>query len=108
MAKQQLNERFQELAGIKPLAHLKEDNIKEQMMNRMEANPVMKESVLGALAGVAGVLGMAGATSALESMMDDPDFQAKYPKAAEILQKIFGGLTAVANDLNKGGAGPKY
>ena len=29
MAKKLLNERFQELAGIKPLETLKEDNIKE-------------------------------------------------------------------------------
>ena len=88
MAKKLLNERFQELAGIKPLETLKEDNIKEQMMN----DPIMKEEVFTALAGLAGVLGMAGITTALEIAMDDPAFQEKHPKAAETLNKIFGFL----------------
>ena len=102
MAKQQLNERFQELAGIKPLETLKEDNIKEQMMMSMDNDPIMKEQVFTALAGLAGVLGMAGITTALEMAMDDPDFQAKHPKAAEALQKIIGFMQKIGGDVSKG------
>ena len=98
MAKQLLNERFQELAGIKPLTTLKEDNIKEQMMN----DPVLNEQVFTALAGLAGVLGMAGITTALELAMDDPAFQEKHPKAAEALQKIIGFMSKIGGDVSKG------
>ena len=100
MAKQQLNERFQELAGIKPLNTLKEDtnNIKEQMMK----DPVINEQVFAALAGLAGLLGMAGITTALEIAMDDPDFQAKHPKAADALQKILGFMSKIGGDVSKG------
>ena len=104
MAKKLLNERFQELAGIKPLETLKEDNIKEQMMN----DPIMKEEVFTALAGLAGVLGMAGITTKIQMMLDDKDFEAKYPDAHSAISKIFGSLGTIANDLGKGGAGPKY
>ena len=98
MAKKLLNERFQELAGIKPLETLKEDNIKEQMMN----DPIMKEEVFTALAGLAGVLGMAGITTALEIAMDDPAFQEKHPKAADALQKIIGFMRNIGGAVGKG------
>ena len=96
--KKQLNERFQELAGIKPISTLKEDNIKEQMMN----NPALNEQVFAALAGLAGVLGMAGITTALEMAMDDPAFQEKHPKAAEALQKIIGFMSKIGGDVGAG------
>ena len=102
MAKKLLNERFQELAGIKPLENLKEDNIKEQMMYSMEEDPIMKEEVFTALAGLAGVLGMAGITTALEVAMDDPAFQEKHPKAADALQKIIGFMRKVGGAVGKG------
>jgi len=94
MAKQLLNERFQELAGIKPLANLKEDNIKEQMMN----NPVLKEELFTALAGLAGVIGMAGVTSQIEMALEDPAIAEKYPS----LVKIFSFLKTMGNSLGPG------
>tara|TARA_Y100000592_G_scaffold93532_1_gene156857 strand:- start:129 stop:443 length:315 start_codon:yes stop_codon:yes gene_type:complete len=102
MAKENLTERFQKLAGIKPLASLKEDDIKEQMMYSMEEDPIMKEEIFTALAGLAGVLGMAGITTALEVAMDDPSFQEKHPKAAEALQKIIGFMRKIGGDVSKG------
>ena len=101
MAKENLTERFQQLAGIKPLAPLNKDDIKEQMMYDMYNDPIMKEQVFTALAGLAGVLGMAGITTALEMAMDDPDFQAKHPKAAEALQKIIGFMQKIGGDVSK-------
>tara|TARA_R110001592_G_scaffold332295_3_gene615588 strand:- start:49 stop:351 length:303 start_codon:yes stop_codon:yes gene_type:complete len=98
MAKQQLNERFQELAGIKPLATLKEDKIKEQMMHNMETNPIMKEELFTALAGLAGVIGMAGVTGQIQAAMEDPAIAEKYPALA----KIFGFLSKMGGDLGKG------
>ena len=98
MAKQQLNERFQELAGIKPLARLKEDNIKEQMMHSMEENPVMKEEIFTALAGLAGVIGAAGVTGQIQAAMEDPAIAEKYPALA----KIFGFLTKIGGDVGRG------
>tara|TARA_B100000287_G_C20302947_1_gene650642 strand:- start:168 stop:482 length:315 start_codon:yes stop_codon:yes gene_type:complete len=102
MAKENLQERFQQLAGIKSLKPLNEDNIKEQMMYSMEEDPIMKEEVFTALAGLAGVLGMAGITTALEMAMDDPSFQEKHPKAAEALQKIIGFMRKIGGAVGKG------
>lgn len=98
MAKQQLNERFQELAGIKPLVHLKEEEVKEQFMNRMESNPMLNEEIFTALAGLAGVLGIAGVTSQIELALEDPAIAEKYPALA----KIFGFLQKMGNSLGPG------
>jgi hypothetical protein len=98
MAKQQLNERFQELAGIKPLVHLKEDKLKEQMMYSMEEDPIMKEELFTALAGMAGVIGAAGVTSQIQMAMEDPEIAAKYPGLA----KVFKFLASIGGSLAKG------
>jgi len=98
MTKKLLNERFQELAGIKPLETLKEDTIKEQMMMSMENDPVIKEEIFTALAGLAGVLGIAGVTSQIELALEDPAIAEKYPALA----KIFGFLQKMGNSLGPG------
>ncbi len=98
MAKENLTERFQELAGIKPLVHLKEEEVKEQFMNRMESNPMLKEELFTALAGLAGVLGMAGVTSQIQMALEDPAIAEKYPALA----KIFGFLEKIGGDVSKG------
>ena len=46
--------------------------------------------------------GPAGITTALEIAMDDPDFQAKHPKAADALQKILGFMSKIGGDVSKG------
>ena len=65
-------------------------------------DPIMKEEVFTALAGLAGVLGMAGITTALEIAMDDPAFQEKHPKAADALQKIIGFMRNIGGAVGKG------
>tara|TARA_R110001592_G_scaffold350062_1_gene645788 strand:+ start:1468 stop:1782 length:315 start_codon:yes stop_codon:yes gene_type:complete len=102
MAKQQLNERFQELAGIKsmPYNDLKKDtnNIKEQMMHRMEQDPMIKEELFSVLAGLAGVIGMAGVTGQIQAAMEDPAIAEKYPALA----KIFGFLEKMGGAVGPG------
>tara|TARA_R110001592_G_scaffold274356_1_gene541363 strand:+ start:1372 stop:1674 length:303 start_codon:yes stop_codon:yes gene_type:complete len=98
MAKKLLNERFQELAGIKPLARLKEDKLKEQMMYDMETNPVMKEEIFSVLAGLAGVIGAAGVTGQIQAAMGDPAIAEKYPALA----KIFGFLEKMGGAVGPG------
>ena len=68
----------------------------------MDNDPIMKEQVFTALAGLAGVLGMAGITTALEIAMDDPAFQEKHPKAADALQKIIGFMRKIGGAVGKG------
>ena len=98
MAKQQLNERFQELAGIKPLATLSETDIKEQFINRMESNPMIKEEIFTVLAGLAGLIGTAGVTGQIQAAMEDPAIAEKYPA----LSKIFGFLTKMGGAVGPG------
>tara|TARA_Y100000592_G_C5443974_1_gene304942 strand:+ start:607 stop:921 length:315 start_codon:yes stop_codon:yes gene_type:complete len=83
--KELLTERFQELAGIKPLESLNEkdkekEDLKESLLN---------EDIFGAVAGIMGLLGTAGIVTALEMAADDPAFKEKHPKAQATLKKIF-------------------
>ena len=83
--KELLTERFQELAGIKPLESLNEkekekEDLKEALLN---------EDIFGALAGMMGLLGTAGVVTALEMAAEDPAFKEKHPKAQAALKKIF-------------------
>ena len=45
MAKEQLQERFQKLAGIKSLTVLREEEVTEQFMHRINENPLLKEEI---------------------------------------------------------------
>lgn len=99
--KTMLNERFQELAGIKPLYEeenegLKIDNsdpekIKEELMNE---GPELW-TVLG---GLMGVIGAAGITTQLQMMAEDPAIAEKYPK----LEKVFSMLAKIGGALGAG------
>ena len=100
--KKQLHERFQKLAGIKSISTLKEEDIKEQFANRINADPLLKEDIFTAMAGMAALFGTAGITAQLEVMMDDPEFQVKYLKAADALQKIFGFMRTIGGAVGKG------
>ena len=93
MAKEQLQERFQKLAGIKSLTVLKEEEVTEQFINRMETNPVLKEEIFSALAGLAGLLGTAAITTQIEMALEDPTVAEKYPALA----KIFDVLKKIGN-----------
>jgi len=102
MARENLNERFQELAGIKPLYKEEKEEttkeysyeeIKDMMMN--EQGEVINEQLFTALGGLAAVLGAAGVTASVEMALEDPAIAEKYPKLAKIfefLQKIGGAL----------------
>ena len=57
--------------------------------------------IFTAMAGLAGLFGAAGITTALEMAAKDPEFQAKHPKAASALEKIFGFMSKIG-----GAAGP--
>ena len=98
MKKTQLTERFQTLAGINKLSVLKEVEVTEQFMNRMESDPMIKEEIFTALAGLAGVLGMAGVTGQIQAAMEDPSIAEKYPSLA----KIFGFLSKIGGDVGAG------
>ena len=98
MAKEQLQERFQKLAGIKSITVLKEEEVTEQFMNRVNENPLLKEELFTALAGLAGILGMAGVTSQMQMALEDPAIAEKYPS----LVKIFGFLTSIGNAVGPG------
>ena len=95
MAKENLTERFQQLAGMKPL-YENEDNVKE--MDKEEVyEMLMKEGpeLWTALGGLMGVLGAAGIVTSLEMLVQDEAMQEKYPKLAkmfEILAKIGGAV----------------
>tara|TARA_R110002167_G_scaffold361817_1_gene580451 strand:- start:602 stop:931 length:330 start_codon:yes stop_codon:yes gene_type:complete len=96
MKKTQLTERFQELAGINKLSVLKEAEVTEQFKNRINENPMLKEELFTALAGLAGILVSAGVTGQIQAAMEDPAIADKYPAMAKIfsvLQKIGGDVT---------------
>ena len=93
MAKEQLQERFQKLAGIKSLTVLREEEVTEQFMHRINENPLLKEEIFTVLAGLAGLIGTAGVTAQIQSALEDPAVAEKYPALA----KIFGFLVKMGN-----------
>ena len=93
MAKEQLQERFQKLAGIKSLTVLREEEVTEQFMHRINENPLLKEEIFTVLAGLAGLIGTAGVTAQIQSALEDPAVAEKYP----VLAKIFGFLVKMGN-----------
>ena len=93
MAKEQLQERFQKLAGIKSLTVLREEEVTEQFMHRINENPLLKEEIFTVLAGLAGLIGTAGVTAQIQSALEDPAVAEKYPALA----KIFDVLKKIGN-----------
>ena len=117
MAKENLHERFQQLAGIKPLneAHCSEgmrmnneghcvpmeegysmEELRSMMMDG--EGKMMNESLFAAIGGLVGVLGAAGVTTAIEMALEDPAIAEKYPKLA----KVFEFLAKVGGAVGKG------
>jgi len=97
MEKKVINERFQELAGIKPL--YKESN------ESNEDKSLTKEDLLNegpelwtALGGLVGLIGAAGITAQLQMMAEDPIMAEKYPK----LEKVFSFLAKVGGAVGAG------
>ena len=98
MAKENLNERFQELAGIKPL-YEGEDNVKE--MDKEEVYEMLMNEgpeLWTALGGLMSVLGAAGIVTSLEMLVQDEAMKEKYPKLA----KMFDILAKVGGAVGKG------
>jgi hypothetical protein len=98
MKKTKLTERFQTLAGINKLSVLKEAEVTEQFMSRVNENPMLKEELFSALAGLASILVSAGVTGQIQSAMEDPAIAEKYPSLA----KIFGILQKIGGDVSPG------
>lgn len=98
MKKTLLTERFQELAGIKAIKVLREEEMTEQFMNHMESDPMIKEEIFSVLAGLAGVIGAAGVTGQIQDAMNDPAIAEKYPALA----KIFGFLEKMGGAVGPG------
>ena len=96
MGKKVINERFQQLAGIKPLYENEEDKTtkeitKEDLLNE---GPELW-TVLG---GLMGVIGAAGITTKLQMMAEDPVIAEKYPE----LEKVFTFLAKIGGALGSG------
>ena len=102
MAKQNLNERFQQLAGIKSLYENEETPVEisgEEMKEFLMQEGELNEGVFAAIGGLIALLGAAGVTTALEMALEDPTVSEKYPK----LTKVFDALKAIGNSgLTKG------
>ena len=90
--KKMLNERFQELAGIKPLYEKETEEttkeysyeeMKDMMMN--EQGEIINEQLFAAIGGIVALLGTAGITASIEMALEDPAIAEKYPK----LKKVF-------------------
>ena len=93
-----LQERFHQLAGIKPLYEMYEDE-------DMDEYGMTKEELLNegpelwtALGGLVSIIGAAGITTQLQMMAEDPAIAEKYPK----LEKVFSFLSKVGGSLAKG------
>jgi len=90
------NERFQELAGIKPLYENEDmkstkEYTKEELLNE-------GPELWTALGGLVSVIGAAGITTQLQMMAEDPAMAEKYPKLA----KVFEMLAKIGGSLAKG------
>tara|TARA_B100000287_G_scaffold207399_1_gene195700 strand:+ start:226 stop:639 length:414 start_codon:yes stop_codon:yes gene_type:complete len=89
--KKPLNERFQQLAGIKPLYENPEEKPKQT-----------NEQLLGAVAGFVGMVSAAGGMAALQMKMEDPEERKKNPKLAALLD-ILDELGSAASSAKSGG-----
>ena len=100
--KKKLNERFQQLAGIKSLYENEETPVEisgEEMKEFLMQEGELNEGVFAAIGGLIALLGAAGVTTALEMALEDPAISEKYPK----LTKVFDALKAIGNSgLTKG------
>ena len=85
-----VTERFQQLAGIKPLY---EAGTPDQT----------NEQVLGAVAGFVGMVSAAGGLAALQIKMENPEERKKNPKLAALLD-ILGELGSAASSAKAGGS----
>ena len=103
MAKQNLQERFQKLAGIKSLNEkidmegmhgegmhgeghgLSVDQLKSMMEETDNEGRMINEGLFTAIGGIVALIGTAGVVSAIEMALEDPVIAEKYPK----LKKVF-------------------
>jgi len=78
--------------------------MEENRMEYHENHEIMNEGpeIFTAMAGLAGLFGAAGITTALEMAAKDPEFQAKHPKAASALEKIFGFMSKIGGAVGSG------
>ena len=91
MAKQNLNERFQQLAGIKSLYENEETPVEisgEEMKEFLMQEGELNEGVFAAIGGLIALLGAAGVTTALEMALEDPAVAEKYPTFAKIIDSL--------------------
>jgi len=90
MAKENLNERFQQLAGIKPLYEMEggEDS---------KGGPI-NEQLFTVLGGLVGVIGAALGAGHLQDMAEDPAMAEKYP----VLKDVFATLATIGKDAGSG------
>ena len=98
MAKQDLKERFSQLAGIKPLYEM--DDKEMESTKEITKEELMNEGpeLWTALGGLVGLIGAAGITTQLQMMAEDPAIAEKYPK----LEKIFTFLAKVGGAVGSG------
>ena len=94
--KKPLLERFQQLAGIKPLYSI---NKREEGTNEEGIN----EQVVAAAAGFVAMVSAAGGMAALQMKMEDPETRTKHPKLAAFLD-ILGELGSAASSARIGEA----
>ena len=86
--KKPLNERFQQLAGRKPLYH------RTQTVN---------EQVIAAAAGIVGMISAAGGLAALQIAMEKKETREKHPKLAAFLD-ILDAVGSAASAAKRGGS----
>jgi len=102
MAKENLNERLQQLAGIKSLYENEETPVEisgEEMKEFLMQEGELNEGVFAAIGGLIALLSAAGVTTAIEMALEDPAIAEKYPK----LKDVFDSLKAIGNSgLTKG------
>ena len=98
MSKQNLKERFSQLAGIKPLYEM--DDKEMESTKEITKEELMNEGpeLWTALGGLVGLIGAAGITTQLQMMAEDPAIAEKYPK----LEKIFTFLAKVGGAVGSG------
>ena len=103
MKKENITERFQQLAGIKSLHENEEvtGEISGEKMKEflMKEDGDLNEGIFTAIGGLIAILSAAGVTTAIEMALEDPAIAEKYPK----LTDLFGTLKTIGNSsLTKG------